>query len=831
MIRLFVLGFITLSLAALNLAARAQPAGTASAPPLRQTLSLDEGWRFHLGDIARDSFAGGQGVNLYAPDITYHGAKAGSVWGAAARGYDDKGWKLVDLPHDWVVEQPFDEKALKQQGYRPRGIAWYRRTFKLPASDRGKNIELQFDGVATHSTVYFNGSEVHHNWSGYASFQINVTPMVRYGDDINTVAVRVDAEDTEGWWYEGGGIYRHTWLVKRSPVHIATDGVYANPVKAANGTWVIPAEVTLANTGPEAASASVDVGVFDATGRRVASARSAPVSIPPQGDAVAKVAVSVAAPQLWSVERPNLYTVRTTVLRNNKPVDAVDTASGFRTIRFDAQKGFFLNDQPLKLQGTSNHQDHAGVGVAVPDSIWDFRIRKLKEMGSNAYRTAHNPPSRELLDAADRQGMLVMDETRHFNASAEYLKQLQWLVRRDRNHPSVILWSLFNEEGLEVNEEGMEIARVMNAVVKQLDTTRPTTGAQNKGQLGPDGKVNPNNAALTVDVVGINYQTDEYDKIRAAYPDKPIVSTEDTSQVMTRGEYTTDWSKVVASYDDVFPGWAKTSSARNSWEAISMQPSFAGGFSWTGFSYRGEPTPYGWPSASSHFGALDLCGFPKTEFYVRQALWVKDKPVLTLVPHWNWPGKEGQSIKVLALTNSDTVALSLNGRLVGEKKVDRFQMVEWQVPYAPGRLEAVAKKNGREVARFAVETTSEPVALRLTPDRQALAGDGRDAVPVTVEVVDAQGRPVPTANLPVALELSGPGTNIGVGNGDPNSHEPEKGGRVTIYNGLAQVILQSQRAGSGSLVLRATSGSLKPAETTINVRAVPALPSVPVVAQ
>ncbi len=831
MIRLFVLGFITLSLAALNLAARAQPAGTASAPPLRQTLSLDEGWRFHLGDIARDSFAGGQGVNLYAPDITYHGAKAGSVWGAAARGYDDKGWKLVDLPHDWVVEQPFDEKALKQQGYRPRGIAWYRRTFKLPASDRGKNIELQFDGVATHSTVYFNGSEVHHNWSGYASFQINVTPMVRYGDDINTVAVRVDAEDTEGWWYEGGGIYRHTWLVKRSPVHIATDGVYANPVKAANGTWVIPAEVTLANTGPEAASASVDVGVFDATGRRVASARSAPVSIPPQGDAVAKVAVSVAAPQLWSVERPNLYTVRTTVLRNNKPVDAVDTASGFRTIRFDAQKGFFLNDQPLKLQGTSNHQDHAGVGVAVPDSIWDFRIRKLKEMGSNAYRTAHNPPSRELLDAADRQGMLVMDETRHFNASAEYLKQLQWLVRRDRNHPSVILWSLFNEEGLEVNEEGMEIARVMNAVVKQLDTTRPTTGAQNKGQLGPDGKVNPNNAALTVDVVGINYQTDEYDKIRAAYPDKPIVSTEDTSQVMTRGEYTTDWSKVVASYDDVFPGWAKTSSARNSWEAISMQPSFAGGFSWTGFAYRGEPTPYGWPSASSHFGALDLCGFPKTEFYVRQALWVKDKPVLTLVPHWNWPGKEGQSIKVLALTNSDTVALSLNGRLVGEKKVDRFQMVEWQVPYAPGRLEAVAKKNGREVARFAVETTSEPVALRLTPDRQALAGDGRDAVPVTVEVVDAQGRPVPTANLPVALELSGPGTNIGVGNGDPNSHEPEKGGRVTIYNGLAQVILQSQRAGSGSLVLRATSGSLKPAETTINVRAVPALPSVPVVAQ
>lgn len=822
---------MTLSLAATSPGMCAPFAGTASPESLRQTLSLDEGWRFHLGDVARDSFAGGQGVNLYGPDITYHGAKAGSAWGAAARGYDDKAWKVVDLPHDWVVEQPFDEKALKQQGYRPRGIAWYRRTFTLPASDRGKNIELQFDGVATHCTVYFNGTEVHHSWSGYASFQIDVTPMARYGGDaVNTIAVRVDAEDMEGWWYEGGGIYRHTWLVKRSPVHIATDGVYANPVKAADGRWTIPAEVTLANTGPAAASATVDVAVFDAAGRRIAGERANPVSIVAEGDAVAKVAVPVAAPQLWSVESPHLYTVRTTVLRAGRPVDAVDTTVGFRTIRFDARKGFFLNGQPLKLKGTSNHQDHAGVGVAVPDSIWDFRLRKLKEMGSNAYRTAHNPPAKELLDAADRLGMLVMDETRHFNASPEYLKQLQWLVRRDRNHPSVILWSLFNEEGLEVNEEGMEIARVMNAVVKQLDTTRPTTGAQNKGQLGPDGKANPQNAAQSLDVVGINYQAGDYDRIRAAYPDKPIVSTEDTSQVMTRGEYSTDWSKVVASYDDVFPGWAATSSARNAWEAISRQSSFAGGFSWTGFAYRGEPTPYGWPSASSHFGALDLCGFPKTEFFVRQALWVTDKPVLTLVPHWNWSGQNGRKIKVLAATNADTVALYLNGKLIGEKKVDPFQMVTWQVPYAPGRLEAVGKKNGREVARFAEETTGEPVALRLTPDRMAIAGDGRDAVPVTIEAVDAQGRPVPTANLPVALELGGPGANIGVGNGDPNSHAPEKGDKVSIYNGLAQVILQSRRAGAGSLVLRATSAGLKPAETVIDVRAVPAIPSVPVVA-
>ncbi|MEO7100596.1 MAG: beta-galactosidase GalA [Luteolibacter sp.] len=802
-----------------------QPVAAAEQP--REQLSLDSNWKFHLGDIPRDSFPGGQGVNLYGPDITYHGSKAGSAWGAAGRGYDDKSWKQVNLPHDWVVEQPFDEKALKQQGYRPRGIAWYRRTFKLPASDRGRNIELQFDGVATHCTVYFNGSEVHHNWSGYSSFYINPTPMARYGDDINTIAVRVDAEDTEGWWYEGGGIYRHTWLVKRSPVHVITDGVYANPVKAANGAWMIPAEVTLANTGAATTSASVDVGVFDAAGKRIAGARSTPVSIVPQGGAVAKVEVPVTAPQLWSVDKPNLYTVRTTVLSgDNKPVDSVDTTCGFRTIRFDVQKGFFLNDQPLKLQGTCNHQDHAGLGTAVPDSIWDFRVRKLKEMGSNAYRTAHNPPCKELLDACDRQGMLVMDETRHFNASTEYLKQLEWLVRRDRSHPSVILWSLFNEEGLEVNEEGMEIARTMNAVVKQLDTTRPTTGAQNKGQLGSDGKANPKNAAQVLDVVGINYETDEYDKIRAAYPDKPIVSTEDTSQVMTRGEYNTDWKKVVGSYDDVFPGWGATSNARNSWAAICKQSSFAGGFSWTGFAYRGEPTPYGWPSASSHFGALDLCGFPKTEFFVRQAMYVKDKAVLTLVPHWNWSGKDGQNIKVMALTNCDTVTLSLNGKRIDEKKIDPFQMVEWQVPYAPGKLEAVAKKGGREVAHFAVETTSEPVALRLTPDRKALAADGQDAVPVTIEAIDAKGRPVPTANLPVEFEISGPGANIGVGNGDPNSHDPEKGNKVKIYNGLAQIIVQSTRD-AGDIKLTATAAGLAPTTLVLPTKPTAPRPFVP----
>lgn len=745
-----------------------------AAEPGRERLSLDANWKFHRGDIPLNSFAGGQGVALYGPDFTHSGAKAGSTWGAAARGFDDSDWRPVNLPHDWAVEQGFDPKAEKQQGYRPRGIGWYRRTFKLDPADRGKNIELQIDGVATHCAVYFNGTPVHHNWSGYTSFYIDVTPMARYGDDVNTIAVRVDAEAMEGWWYEGAGMYRHTWLVKRSPVHVITDGVYANPVKGADGKWTIPAEVTLGNTGKHAVAAAVEIGVFDSTGKKIAGGKSAPVNLVPMDQAVAKLSIPVNSPQLWSVDQPNLYEVRTTVLSDNKPVDVVTTMCGFRTIRFDAKEGFFLNDQPLKLQGTCNHQDHAGVGVAVPDSIWEFRIRKLKEMGSNAYRTAHNPPSRELLDICDRLGMLVMDETRHFNASPEYLKQLEWLVRRDRNNPSVILWSLFNEEGLQVNEEGMEMTRVMNALVKRFDTTRPTTGAQNKGLVGGDGKANPKNAAQTLDVVGINYQAGDYDKIRAAYPDRPMLSTEDTSQVMTRGEYATDYSRnIVAANDGVYPGWDRHSSARNSWEAIATRPFLAGGFSWTGFAYRGEPTPFGWPSGSSFFGALDLCGFPKTEFYIRQAHWVKDKPVLTLVPHWNWPGQEGQAIKVMAASNADRVALSLNGKLIEEKPVHPFQMVTWEVPYAPGRLEAVAKKAGKEVARYAVETTGTPVTLRLTPDRTALNADNCDAVPVTVEALDEQGRPVPLAQNKVNFTLEGAGKILGVGNGDPNCQEPE----------------------------------------------------------
>ena len=784
----------------------------AAAPaPGRERLSLDRAWRFHQGDIPFPVIKG------HGP--SYNNAKAGRAWGAAAADHDDSAWRELDLPHDWVVEGPFDANENHAQGYRPRGISWYRRHFKLPVEDKSRHLELQFDGVATHCTVWINGTLVHRNWCGYTSAYIDITPFARYGNELNTIAVRVDANAMEGWWYEGGGIYRHTWLVKRSPVHIITDGVYANPVRQSDGRWTLPVEVTLNNSGRDDAAAEVEVTLLDSAGKEIARERAS-AAVGSLKEAVARMTITVTQPKLWSVDQPTLYTVRTQVLHNGAAVDEVITECGFRTLRFDADKGFFLNDQPLKLKGVCNHQDHAGVGVALPDSLWEFRLRKLKEMGVNAYRCAHNPPSKEFLQLCDRMGMLVMDENRNFNPSPEYMRQLEWLVRRDRNHPSVILWSVFNEEPMQGTEAGYEMVRRMVAATRALDPTRPVTAAMNGGLF------TPLNVSHAVDVVGFNYQHGAYDRFHAANPKMALTSSEDTSAFMTRGEYTTDKARnIVDAYDSEAARWGLTH--RAAWKAIAERPWLAGGFVWTGFDYRGEPTPHGWPSVSSFFGIMDLCGFPKTAFYIHQAQWIEDRPILHLAPHWNWPGKEGQNVKVMGIANADTITLSLNGTVIGEKPVDKYEMVSWEVPYAPGRLEAVGKKDGREVSRFAVETTGAPVALQLVPDRPSLAGDGWDAMPVTVQALDAQGRAVPTANLPVEFELSGPGAIIGHGNGNPNSHEPEKGNRRELFNGLAQVIVQTRAEQSGALLLRAKSPGLASAEATIAVNAAPAHPFVP----
>jgi beta-galactosidase len=798
---------------ALTLLVAACLRGQAADDAGRERLSLDQGWRFHLGDIPVPA--------LKTQSESYQSAKAGKAWGAAAPEYNDADWRRLDLPHDWAVESPFDPKENEAQGYRARGIGWYRRQFTLEAADRSRHLEIQFDGVVTHCTVWFNGTLVARNWCGYTSFYVDITPLAEYDGRTNTIAVRVDANDMEGWWYEGAGIYRHTWLVKRNPLHLITDGVYANPVRKANGSWTLPVEATLENSGSNASPAGVAVTLLDPDGKEVARGKTA-VAVGVLDQSVAKLSLSVSKPKLWSVDAPVLYQVRTVVSRAGTVVDAVTNACGFRTIRFDAQKGFFLNDQPLKLKGTCNHQDAAGVGVAVPDSLWDFRIRRLKELGSNAYRCSHNPPAREFLDACDRLGMLVMDENRDFNVSPEYARQLEWMVRRDRNHPSIILWSVFNEEPMQATEQGYEMVRRMVAVVKRLDITRPVTAAMNHGMNTPA------NVSRAVDVVGFNYQQDKYDEFHEKNPDKPMTSSEDTSAWMTRGIYENETNSSYAdSSDEVPPKLGNTHTHRKSWQAIAARPFVAGGFVWTGFDYRGEPQKFTWPSVSSVFGIMDTCGFPKAAYYMHQAAWIDDRPVLQIVPHWNWPGREGQPIKVMVLSNVEKVELLLNGNSLGEKTINKLVGGDWEVPYAPGKLEAIARKDGKEIARTAVETTGEPVALKLVPDRDSLAGDGADAQPVTVCAVDAQGREVPTANLPVNFDISGPGEIIGQGNGDNTSHEPEKGNHRSLFNGLAQVLVQSQRGRSGTIALTAQASGIKSAQIHIDVRQAAPLAAVP----
>lgn len=779
-----------------------------------ERLAFDAGWRFHLGDIPMPVISG------HGP--SYSNAKAGRAWGAAAPDYDDSDWRVLDLPHDWVVEGPFDKDANISQGYRPRGIAWYRRHFKLEESDRGKHLELQFDGIATHATVWVNGLLVHRNFCGYTPFQIDLTPIANFGDRLNTVAVRVDADAQEGWWYEGGGIYRHTWLTRRAPVHLQTYGVYAAPARATDGRWTVPVEATLDNIQTTDAEVSVRAELLDDTGRPLASARGK-VKVPSLNPAVASLVLDVPGqPRLWSPDSPALYSVRVTVERDGAPVDSASVPCGFRTLRFDADKGFFLNDQPLKIQGTCNHQDHAGVGVAVPAAIWDYRVRRLKELGSNAYRCAHHPPAPEFLEACDRLGMLVMDENRNFNHTPEYLGQLRTMLRRDRNHPSVFLWSVFNEEPMQGTAQGREMVRRMVAEVRRWDTTRPVTAAMNGGMNGEEGVFE------AVDVMGFNYCAHSYDSFHAKHPKLPMMSSEDTSAFMTRGEFETDKQRnVITSYDDEHASWGHTH--RKGWQLIAERPFVAGGFVWTGFDYRGEPQRLAWPSVSSVFGIMDTCGFPKTAYHIHQSNWVKDRPVLAIAPHWNWPGREGRPVRVLVMTNGESAELFLNGASLGRKDRPAYDYIQWEVPYAPGRLEAVAYKAGREYARTQIETAGAPAALALTPDRSWLAGDGRDAMPITVSVVDAQGRVVPRADHEVTFTLSGPGENIGHGNGDHNSHDPEKGPVRRVFNGLAQLLVRSN-LGAGPLVVRAESRGLAPAEIKIEVRPVPAPPAIPAAA-
>jgi len=768
----------------------------------REVLSLNAGWRFYDGDIAFPKVMG--------HGWTYANAKAGNAQGAAAPGYDDSEWQTdIRLPHDFVIAQPISRDANPSQGYRRRGVVWYRNLLRFEEADRGKHIEIQFEGIGTLATVWFNGTLIDHNWSGYNSIYLDVTPFVTYSGHVNSLVVRVDADQMQGWWYEGGGIYREVWVVKRAPTHIVSDGVFAHPVRTAAG-WELPVEVTLNTIANSDQTVTVTAELRDPEGR-VVDRGQGDATVDALQTSVFPLKLRCSDPHIWTLDNPHLYTVTTRLTQGGATIDQVVTTCGFRTQRFDPDHGFFLNDTHVKLQGVCLHQDHAGVGVAVPAALWDYRLKRLKTLGCNAVRCAHNAPAREFLDACDRLGFLVMDENRVFNPAPEHMAELQWMVRRDRNHPSVILWSVFNEEPMQGTEAGYEMVRRMREAVRELDTSRPVTGAMN------DGLTAPVNVSQTLDIIGFNYQQDAYDAFHKANPHIPMTSSEDTSSYSVRGEYASDEARhVKGGFDTTAAPWGETH--RGAWKAIAERDFIAGGFVWTGFDYRGEPTPYDWPTNASLFGIMDSCGFEKVPFYVHQAQWVKTRSVVNIAIHWTWPGREGQSIKVMVCANTEAVELRLNGTLVGRQVVDPYEMNLFDVPYSPGKLEARGLTGGKVVATSICETAGKAVALRLTADRPALFGDGIDAMPVTVEAIDASGRAVPDAAHLVAFRLDNADI-LGIGNGDPNCLEPDKAAERSLFHGLAQVIVQSRPDSRGLATLIASAEGMAAGTTTIALEA------------
>jgi len=827
-------------LLAAEIPAASQPVAHASdaagAASQRERLLMDFGWRFHLGNANDPEKDFG-----YGDESEF--AKTDELFAPSRHDFDDSGWRYIDLPHDWAVELPFvEDRVLTEHGSKPIGraypetsIGWYRRVFRIPASDAGKRLSLEFDGVFRNAMVALNGDFLGRNLSGYAPFSYDITDFVNFNGP-NVLVVRVDATEQEGWFYEGAGIYRHVWLVKTAPLHVPQWGVQVTTsVRRSVAEVTVVAQIV--NEQDETSPCQVETVILDPEGKEVARQATSLDAINGHEQTQCRQKLPVPDAQLWSLEKPVLYRAIVTISNSSGVSDRYEQSFGIRTIRFDANRGFFLNGAPLKLKGACNHQDHAGLGAALPDRIQFYRIEKLKEMGSNAYRTSHNPPTPELLEACDRLGMLVMDETRMFSSSHEGLSQISRLIRRDRNHPCVVIWSIGNEEPAQGTPRGANIAKAMKRLARRLDPTRLVTEAMNNSWgLG---------LSSIVDVQGFNYgNAEKIDAYHRKFPSQPSVGTEVASTVSTRGIYENDPERgYVSAYDLYAPAWATT--AENWWRIYDERPFLAGGFVWTGFDYRGEPTPYGWPCISSHFGLMDTCGFPKDNYYYYQAWW-REHPMLHLFPHWNWAGREGQPISVWCYSNLERVELFLNGRSLGAQDVQHNGHLEWKVPYTPGAIEARAYKSGRVVLTERRETTSAPARIVLRPDRARISADGEDVSVVAVEIVDAAGRVVPYAGNEIIFHIVGGsggedatlrgsageigtagaslgpklgilgtcGKIIGVGNGDPSSHEADKSNVRRAFNGLCVVFVQATKQ-PGEVQLLARSSGLDEATVTI----------------
>ena len=779
----------------------------------RTIADFDKGWQFNLGDVAD----------------------------AQQTGFNDANWRTLNLPHDWSIEGKFnkDNPATPEGGALPGGIGWYRKTFTMPASSKGKLVYIDFDGVYQKSTVWINGHELGFRPNGYISFRYELTPYLNFGSK-NTIAVKVDnSVQPNSRWYSGSGIYRNVWLVTTNKVAIDHWGTYITTPEINSKSAKVSLKVRIKN-GSNVTPITIKTTIYDASNHAVAAGGEIiPKDELKDSVIISNQLISVKQPFLWSVNNPYLYKVITQVWCGDKIVDTYTTPLGIRYFNFDVNKGFTLNGKHLKILGICDHHDLGSLGSAINTRALERQLQILKAMGCNAIRTSHNPPAPELLDLADKMGFIIMDEAfdcwewgkvkydYHLYFKEWHKRDLEDQILRDRNHPSVFIWSIGNEIPQQADTSALRIAPELAAIVHSLDKTRPITTANDRPDTS--NKIIKSGA---IDLVGYNYHEYDYAKFHDRYPGQKFIATETTSGLETRGYYDMpsdsiriwpDWSKgdfvgnadhTVSAYDNVRPPWGSTHEA--TWKVMKKYDFLSGFFIWTGFDYLGEPTPYSWPSRSSYFGIVDLAGFPKDIYYMYQSEWT-NKPVLHIFPHWNWP--KGKIVDVWAYYNhADEVELYLNGKSVGiRKKTGDDLHVMWRLTYEPGTLKAISRKNGKVVLTSVIHTAGKPAKIELLADRSLINADGKDLSFITVKILDKDGNVVPDADNKVDFKLNGNAFIAGVDNGDPVSHDPFKADYRKAFHGLALAIVQAKET-PGDVTFTATSKGLAPATVVVKMK-------------
>jgi beta-galactosidase len=856
--------FIRINAAALGalvmIASPSHAAETAMPPSPRERVSFNTDWRFTKND------PDGTGDALSYATIKPWFMASGSEFstnGSFPRpegdlgadvaytqpGFDDSGWRKLNLPHDWGVDGGFDPKLPGNTGRLAwAGVGWYRKHFNVPAEDQGRQVYLEVDGAMAYPTVWLNGKFVGGWPYGYSSFYLDLTPYLKPGAD-NVIAIRLDNPRNSSRWYPGGGIYRNVWLVKTSPVHVGQWGTFVTTPVVMKDAAKVNVKVTVDNDTTNDAMIKIGTEIYaiDAEGKKtgaiVASVDPIALTVAANTNATGAMSLQIKDPVLWSLKNPARYVAVTTVKQDDKVLDIYETPFGVRTIEFTVTDGFLLNGERVPINGVCDHHDLGPIGTAINMRALTRQIELLKEMGCNAIRTSHNMPAPELLDLCDSMGMLVMDESfdcwergkNRYDYGMLFKdwheRDLRAEVRRDRNHPSVIIWSIGNEVEEMGSPAGVRIGGDLQQIVHSEDKTRYVSVACNNANAAFNGFAN------VVDVFGYNYKPTRYGAAREANPDKGIYGSETASTISTRGEYTFPVSTAydfsinanngedvaahqVSSYDIYRPRWATSPDVE--FTAQERNPFVAGEFVWTGFDYIGEPTPWGEgndPSRSSYFGILDLCGFKKDRFYLYQAHWRPEFPMAHILPHWTWPERVGQVTPVHVCTSGDEAELFLNGKSLGRKKKEPFQYrLRWDdVVYAPGELKVVAYKDGKKWATDTMKTAGPAAKVKAEADRKTIWADGADLSYVTVTVQDKSGVTAPRANNHLAFSVSGPGEIVAIDNGDPTCLEPFHATERNAFNGLCLVIVRA--TGPGQIVLEAASPDLKSAEVKIEAYA------------